>query len=119
MLHFMDVTIDCDDDTAKTYEHILGEDTPLKFPLRGCQVTHHGGRAVISRQQVDDRGRATRALIIDRLRAAEPAPAGRGDTTAYTLSGQSEKLYSQGVNPADATVTFTISDWGASAGSVG
>lgn len=114
MLHFMDVTINCDDDTAKTYEHILGEGKPeLKFPLKGCQVTHHGGRAVISLAQP---GR--KALIIDRLRAGEPTEGTHGKESTYTLSGSSEKLYMQGVNPEDANVTFVITDWKASAGSV-
>lgn len=110
MQQFWDVTVNCDKETAKIYEWARGEfaaddkpTNPITFPLEGCTVTHNGSRAVISLPRPGGR-----ALILDRLiNADEPTESGR-DGKTRVVSGQSERLYMQGINPEDGVVSFTL-----------
>lgn len=118
MLHLQGATIDCPKDQAKIYEHARGHDAdgkpvdPIKFPLKGVQITHNGGRAVIQIPQV---GKA--AFVLDRIKCSEPERIVRGGKTVWTIAGASERLYLQSINPEDATVSFTITDYDGGVGS--
>lgn len=113
MLTFFNATIDCDKETAKVYEYKFGEDDPLEFPLSGVQITQFGGRIVV---QIPTPGAP--AKVIDRLKGSEPTQQTSKGKTVYSVSGGSEHLYMQGVDPEHATVQFTITEWEAGAGSV-
>lgn len=104
MKHYIDVTLDCTDEIAQIYEFRLTDaGLPAKFPLENCQVTHTGNRAVLSLRVPGKRN-----FELDRLiRAAEPTQTDRNGE-AFSVTGQSEQLYRQGVAPEDAEVTFTI-----------
>lgn len=113
MLNLQGATIDCAKDVAKIYEHARGEDDPIKFPLRGVNVIHNGGRAVI---QIPQPGKA--AFVLDRIKCSEPERITRNGKTTWVIAGASERLYMQSINPEDATVSFTVTDYEAGLGSV-
>lgn len=130
MFLFEDATINCSKDTAKIYEWALGhfaqrdvldadgnkigtEDDPskpidpIRFPLSGVHIVQHGNRATIS---IPRPGRA--AFELDRLvRCAEPKKTVQDGEEVFTIGGESERLFRQGVNPADAQVDFVITQW--------
>lgn len=123
MHHFLSATLDCPKDQAKIYEWAREEFTetddgereptnPIKFPLDGVNVTVHGSRAKITLARP---GKAD--LVLDRLVGAQIEQV-RGNPKAWTLTGQSERLYLQRIDPADAGVTFTVRDHEAAVGSV-
>ncbi len=113
MLILQGATIDCPKDQRKIYEHVRGDDDPISFPLHGVQVTHNGGRAAIT---IPVPGKA--AFVLDRIKCQEPEKNTRGKQTTWTLTGASERLYMQGINPEDAAVTFTVTEYEAGLGSV-
>lgn len=120
MLILQGATIDCDRDQRKLYEAARGrfDDDgkivdPIKFPLRGVQVAHNGGRASIT---IPSAGAA--AFVLDRIKCSEPERNDRGGKVTWTITGASERLYRQGINPADATVTFTVTEYEGGLGSV-
>lgn len=120
MLILQGATIDCSRDQRKIYEAARGEFdddgkvvNPIKFPLQGVQVVHNGGRASIT---IPEPGKA--AFVLDRIKCGEPERNDRAGKTTWTITGASERLYRQGINPVDASVTFTISEWDGGVGSV-
>lgn len=109
---YFNATVDVDKETAEAYEYAIDEDTPLEFPLGGCQVVWNGDRATISvaRPEQPD-------FILDRLiEAAEPKKLSKGKKELMTLTGQSEYLHDRGVADEHGVVTFTITEWSAGAG---
>jgi hypothetical protein len=104
MKHYIDVTLDCADAQVGIYEARLADaGIPAKFPLPNCQVTHSGSRAVLSVKVPGKRN-----FELDRLiHAAEPTQTDRNGE-AFSVTGQSEQLYRQGIAPEDAEMTFSI-----------
>lgn len=104
-LHLIDAVVECDPETAQIYE-MEDPDNPLEFPLARCIVHHTGDRASIQVQRTGQKAR-----YIDRLinaPAPEKSTSRDGETDTYVFTGQSEKLYLQGVNPEDGVVTFRV-----------
>jgi hypothetical protein len=129
MITLYDATIDCDAELRKVYEWAYGEFetdengertlddkrlptpiNPLRFPLQRCQVTHFGGRIVISIPK-PERGSFFR---IDEL-AKCPAPkrVSKGNKEIYQISGVSDRLLRQNVEIEHALVNFTVTKWSA------
>lgn len=121
MLMFHNATVDCDVDTAKIYEFAIVDKfkelglpaDDVDFPLGGVTVTHMGGRAVLN---IPVPGHAD--VIIDRIRASEPKQQTSGGREVYLLTGSSELLYMQGVDPEHGQVSFTITEWSAMSGTL-
>lgn len=120
MLLLQGATIDCPRDQRKLYEYARQEFdddgnpiNPIQFPLKGVQVAHNGGRASIT---IPRPGKA--AFVLDRIKCSEPERSQRGDKITWTITGSSERVYRQGINPADAIVTFTVTDYDGGLGSV-
>lgn len=107
MKRFLDVTIDCDRDTAALYEHKFQD--PLSFPITGCTVTNLGGRTTIYIPPAKTAGEPEPMRVLDRLiDSGEPEQAGRSQSD-YTLSGRSEHLViHNNIEIADSTVTFKM-----------
>ncbi len=121
MLMFHNATVDCDADTAKIYEYALVDkfkhlglpSDDVEFPLGGVTVNHMGGRAEL---KIPVPGHP--AVIIDRIRASEPKQQTSGGRDVYLLTGASELLYMQGVDPEHGQVSFTITEWSAQSGTL-